>query len=100
MSIPVLNNRIRHAQVRDALITPAGVQPTRLGQGNVPIPDFLKRLKGIGYEGWVNLIPSGPPLSTNALIEESLHDGIRLMRQWSTAAVKAPAKKKHAAVVK
>ena len=53
ISVPVLNHRIQYVQVKDATLGPLGAIYTKLGEGNVRVDDFMRRLMGIGYDGWV-----------------------------------------------
>ncbi len=54
VSVPTLNSRIRLAKVKDAKIGEAsGYLP--LGEGNVGVRDFLHRLRGVGYDGYVSV---------------------------------------------
>lgn len=53
VSVPVLNHRIQYVQVKDATLGPLGAVYTKLGEGNVRVDDFMRRLMGIGYDGWV-----------------------------------------------
>lgn len=94
VSVPTLNYRIQYAQVKDALLGPLGASFCKLGEGNVRVQEFLKRLKGIGYTGWVcyewekawlpNLI--GEP-------EEVLPAAIKKLREWTKPQIEEEEKK-------
>lgn len=54
ISVSVLNSRIRLAKVADIRFGEgAGFVP--LGEGDVGIENFLKRLRGVGFEGYVSV---------------------------------------------
>ena len=96
ISVPTLNNRIQYVQVKDATLGPLGASFGKLGEGNVRVQDLLKRLMGIGYEGWVSFewekawLPNmiGEP-------QDMLPDAIKKMREW-TKPPEEPVKKGHA----
>jgi len=103
VSVPTLNNRIQYTQVKDAILGPLGANFCKLGEGNIRVQDFLKRLKGIGYTGWVTFewekawLPNlqGEP-------EDMLPDAIKKLREWTKPQLEEEpdAKKKpHAAPV-
>jgi sugar phosphate isomerase/epimerase len=96
ISVPTLNNRIQYVQVKDATLGPLGASFGRLGEGNVKVQDLMRRLMGIGYEGWVSFewekawLPNmiGEP-------EDMLPDALKKLREWTTPP-EAPVKKGHA----
>ena len=52
VSVPALNSRIALAKVKDTIVGEgAGYLP--LGEGNIEIEQFINRLLGIGYDGYV-----------------------------------------------
>jgi sugar phosphate isomerase/epimerase len=55
VSVPVLNSKIAYARIADAKITPAGAAYCPLGDGDVPGAQFITRLRGIGYGGYVTV---------------------------------------------
>ena len=87
VSVPTLNSRIQYVQVKDASLGPLGATYTKLGEGNVKLQDLLRRLMGIGYEGWVCFewekawLPNlaGEP-------EDMLPDAVRKLREWTRPA--------------
>ena len=53
VSVPTLNSRIRLVRVGDALIGDGIAVGCAIGDGDVAVEQFLKRLRGIGYGGYV-----------------------------------------------
>jgi sugar phosphate isomerase/epimerase len=51
VSVPTLNLRIQYARVADRKSGTASA----LGEGEVPVEEFVRRLKGIGYGGYVTV---------------------------------------------
>ena len=51
VSVPVLNSKIQYVQVQDATIGALGATYCKLGEGEVPVEKFIRRLLGIGYDG-------------------------------------------------
>ena len=51
----MLNSRIQYVHVRDAKLDPAGPIYVPMGSGDVPVRNFLTRLQGVGYTGWVTM---------------------------------------------
>jgi sugar phosphate isomerase/epimerase len=93
VSVPVLNSRIQYAQVKDAKFGSLGATFCPLGQGDVPVETFLKRLRGIGYDGWVTLEWEKAWLPNIAEPEDVLPDGVKKLRQWTQPQVaEEPAK--------
>jgi sugar phosphate isomerase/epimerase len=84
VSVPTLNSRIQFTQVKDAQLGSLGANFCKLGEGDVRLADFFKRLRGIGYDGWVSFewekawLPNiaGEP-------EEMLPDALKKMRDWT-----------------
>lgn len=54
VSVPMLNSRIRLAKVKDAKLG-EGSGFFQLGDGNVPVREFVKRLCGIGFDGYISV---------------------------------------------
>ncbi len=46
---------IAHAHIKDSLLTDGQRTPTLLGQGELPLPEFLAALRQIDYPGWLAL---------------------------------------------
>jgi sugar phosphate isomerase/epimerase len=101
VSVPVLNSRIQYVQVKDATLSPLGATYVKLGEGNARVQDLLKRLQGIGYDGWICFewekawLPSiqGEP-------EEMLPDAAKKLREWTEPQVEEEEKKKPEAAAK
>src|SRR5688572_9914799 len=55
VSVPVLNSRIQYVHVKDARLSNLGAIYCKLGEGDVKVKNFLIRLMGIGYTGYVTL---------------------------------------------
>jgi sugar phosphate isomerase/epimerase len=83
VSVPTLNNRIRYVQVKDAQLGSLGANFCKLGEGNVRVPDFLQRLKGIGYTGWITFEWEKAWLPNLAEPEAILPDAIAKLREWT-----------------
>jgi sugar phosphate isomerase/epimerase len=85
VSVPTLNCRIQYASVYDAKLgADGGATVCGLGDGDVPVHDFMNKMRGIGYTGWISF--DGPAAFAA--------DAIARLREWSKPAdVKA---KKHA----
>lgn len=54
VSVSTLNSRIRLAKVKDTRLGEGGGF-CQLGEGDVGVETFLKRLRGVGYDGWVSV---------------------------------------------
>ena len=83
ISIPTLNSRIQYVQVKDAKLGALGATYTKLGDGDIRIPDLMRRLMGIGYTGWVSLEWEKAWLPNLAEPEEILPDAIAKLRTWT-----------------
>ncbi len=83
LSVPTLNSRIQYAQVKDAKLGSLGASYTKLGDGDVPVQNFLTRLRGVGYRGWVTLEWEKAWLPNIAEPEEILPDSIKKLREWT-----------------
>ncbi len=79
VSVPTLNSRIRLVRVGDAKISDGGVNPCKLGEGDVAVEQFVKRLGGIGYVGYVIVNSAGG--------EDVLADSAEKLRKWWAAPV-------------
>ncbi|MBI1335555.1 MAG: TIM barrel protein [Phycisphaera sp.] len=83
VSVPLLNQRIRFAKVKDAKIG-EGTGFVPLGEGTVQVQHFIKRLMGIGYTGYVSVewdrlwLPSLKPA------EEALPEALATLKKWIT----------------
>jgi len=83
VSVPTLNNRIQYTQVKDAKLGPLGASYCKLGEGDVQVKNFLTRLRGIGYTGWVTLDWEKAWLPGIAEPEEILPDTIAKLKEWT-----------------
>jgi sugar phosphate isomerase/epimerase len=83
VSVPTLNNRIQYTQVKDALVGPLGASFTKLGDGGIRVQDFMKRLMGIGYTGWVAFEWEKAWLPNLAEPEEVLPEAVKKLREWT-----------------
>ena len=81
-SVPTLNSRIMYTQVKDATLGPLGATYTKIGEGDVEVRNFLRRLRGIGYEGYVTVEWEKAWLPNLAEPEEILPDAIKKLREW------------------
>jgi sugar phosphate isomerase/epimerase len=85
ISVPTLNSRIQYARLRDVQkMNSTSLQDCNLGEGNVPLEQFMTRLRGIGYAGFVTV--QAP--------EASLDSALIKLRSWTK--VETPAGKKAA----
>ena len=106
-SVPTLNSKIVYTQVKDAKLGPLGATYCKIGEGDCKVRDFLRRLRGVGYEGYVTVEWEKAWLPNLAEPEEILPHAIEKLREWSKqleisdwendAAAKAPPKKAAAA---
>jgi len=106
-SVPTLNSKIVYTQVKDAKLGPLGATLVKIGEGDVKVRDFLRRLRGVGYEGYVTVEWEKAWLPNLAEPEEILPQAIEKLRGWAKvleisdwegdAAAKAPPKKPAAA---
>jgi sugar phosphate isomerase/epimerase len=99
VSVPTLNNRIQYAQVKDAKLGPLGASYCKLGEGDVQVRNFLTRLKGIGYSGYVTLEWEKAWLPGIAEPEEILPDSIAKLREWTKPQIEEEAEKEKPAAV-
>ncbi|HYO09640.1 MAG TPA: sugar phosphate isomerase/epimerase family protein [Tepidisphaeraceae bacterium] len=83
VSVPTLNSKILYAQVKDAKFGPLGATYTKVGEGQVEIRNFLRRLRGIGYEGYVTVEWEKAWLPNLAEPEVILPDAITKLRDWA-----------------
>jgi len=83
VSVPVLNSKIQYAQVKDAKFGPLGAAYCKLGEGDVQVQKFIKKLRGIGFEGYVTLEWEKAWLPNLAEPEEILPDSIAKLRKWN-----------------
>ncbi|HTL29497.1 MAG TPA: sugar phosphate isomerase/epimerase family protein [Tepidisphaeraceae bacterium] len=82
ISVPVLNNKIQYVQVQDATIGALGATYTKLGEGEVPVEKFIRRLLGIGYEGWITFEWEKAWLPNIAEPEDVLPDAVKKLQNW------------------
>jgi len=81
VSVPMLNHRIRLAKVKDTRIG-EGTGYVPLGEGSVGIETFIKRLHGIGFDGFVSVEWDRFWLPTLAPAEEYLPDALARLKAW------------------
>jgi sugar phosphate isomerase/epimerase len=82
ISVPVLNSKLQYAHVKDATFGPLGAAFCKLGEGDVQVQKFIKRLRGIGFEGYVTVEWEKAWLPNLAEPEEILPDSIAKLRKW------------------
>ena len=82
ISVPVLNNKIQYVHVKDATIGPLGASYCKLGEGDVQVEQFIRRLLGIGYEGWITFEWEKAWLPNIAEPEEVLPDAVKKIDEW------------------
>ena len=81
-SVPTLNHKIVYAQVKDARLGALGATYCKIGEGDVKVRDFLRRLRGIGYEGYVTVEWEKAWLAALAEPEEILPHALGKLREW------------------
>jgi len=81
MAVTMLNSRIRMVKVKDTKIG-QGVGFVPLGDGDVNIPLFLKKLRGIGFEGPISVEWDRAWLPSLAPAEEYLPDALARLKKW------------------
>jgi fatty-acyl-CoA synthase len=81
-SVPTLNSKIVYTQVKDAKLGALGATYVKLGEGDAKVRDFMRRLRGVGYEGYVTLEWEKAWLPNLAGPEEILPDSIAKLRDW------------------
>ena len=86
ISVPTLNNRITYAHVKDAHLGSLGATLCPLGEGDVQVERFLKRLQGIGYNGYVTFEWDRAWLPNIAAPEEALPAAIKTLKEWTRPA--------------
>jgi len=82
-SVPTLNSKIVYTQVKDAKFGPLGATYVKVGEGDVQVRNFLRRLRGIGYEGYITVEWEKAWLPNLAEPEEILPDAITKLRDWA-----------------
>ncbi|MCE9588986.1 MAG: sugar phosphate isomerase/epimerase [Planctomycetes bacterium] len=88
VAVPVLNSRIRLAKVKDTVLGEgSGFVP--LGEGTVGIKQFIHRLLGIGYDGYVSVEWDRLWLPSLTPAEEYLPDAQKRLRGWLDEVAKA-----------
>jgi len=81
VSVPMLNSRIRLAKVKDTQVGQgSGFVP--LGDGTVGIQSFLKRLLGVGYDGFVTVEWDRLWLASLASAQTYLPDARQRLSGW------------------
>jgi len=96
VSVPMLNSRIRLAKVKDTKVGDgSGFVP--LGEGTVGVEQFVQRLLGIGYEGYLSVEWDRLWLPSLAPGSEYLPDAHKRLRGWLDAIAKTVEEGKAAA---
>jgi sugar phosphate isomerase/epimerase len=95
ISVPMLNSRIFHAHVKDAKFEPRGAVYCQLGEGDVQVRNFLTRLMGIGFDGYVVFEWDKVWLPNLAEPEVVLPDAIAKLKKWTQPAEEPVAAAKH-----
>ncbi len=83
MAVTMLHSRIKIVKVKDLKIG-EGSGFTPLGEGDCNIPLFLKKLRGIGYEGPISVEWDRLWLPSLAPAEEYLPDALARLKKWNT----------------
>lgn len=96
VSVPTLNSRIRLVKVKDTVVGEgSGFVP--LGEGTVGIEAFVKRLLGIGYEGYVSVEWDRLWLPSLTPADEYLPDAYQRLKGWFDAIAESEEKGRAAA---
>jgi len=82
-SVPTLNSKIAYTQIRDAKFGQLGATYTKVGEGEVQIRNFMRRLRGIGYDGYITFEWEKAWLVNLAEPEEVLPPAITQLREWA-----------------
>jgi sugar phosphate isomerase/epimerase len=99
VSVSTLHSRIRMAKVKDLSISGTGGDGGRLqalGDGDVPVASFIKRLMGIGFDGYVSVEWDRLWLPSLAPAEEALPAARKRIQEWLDVIEAALPKKKPA----
>lgn len=82
ISVPCLNTRIRLAKVKDTRVGEgSGFVP--LGEGTVGVESFVKRLMGIGYQGYVSVEWDRLWFPSLADADSVLPDALQRLKAWT-----------------
>ena len=73
----------RYGPEVDAKLGPLGAAYCKLGEGDVKVQNFMIRLLGIGYDGYVTLEWEKAWLPNIAEPEDVLPDAIKKLREWT-----------------
>ena len=88
VSVPMLNSRIRMAKVKDTVVGEgSGFVP--LGEGTVGVKEFVERLLGIGFDGYVSVEWDRLWLPSLTPAEEYLPDAQKRLKGWLDAVAKS-----------
>jgi sugar phosphate isomerase/epimerase len=82
-SVPTLNSKIAYTQIKDAKFGQLGATYTKVGEGDVQIRNFMRRLRGIGYDGYITFEWEKAWLANLAEPEEVLPPAITQLREWA-----------------
>lgn len=96
-SVPVLNSKIQYVQVQDATLGALGATYCKLGEGEVLVEKFIRRLLGIGYNGWITFEWEKAWLANIAEPEEVLPDAVKKLKDWINPPKEEDPKAKHKA---
>ncbi len=83
ISVPVLNSRMRLVQVRDALIDGGTSSLCVIGRGSVLLPELFRRLRGVGYDGWVSVHWDRALFPTLAAADAVLPEALAKLKEWT-----------------
>lgn len=81
VSLPMLNSRIRIVKAKD-LVVGEGSGFCQLGDGTVGIDRMVKRLLGLGFDGWISVEWDKAWLPALAPAEEVLPEAAKRLRGW------------------
>lgn len=84
VSVPMLHSRIRIAKAKD-LVVGEGSGFVQLGDGTVGIDKLVKRLRGIGFDGWISVEWDRLWLPALDAADTVLPEAAKRIKDWQAA---------------
>lgn len=83
VSVPLLNRRIRVGRIWDGRKTSGGgIAVVDMGTGDWQPKEFVDRLRGVGFSGWLSYGPPARENQSTAEIDAELTAASKTMRSW------------------
>jgi sugar phosphate isomerase/epimerase len=82
-AVPTLNSRISYLQLTDAKLTANEIAFCALGDGDLQVEEYLHRLRGIGYNGWICFEWNRAAMPALAEPEIMLPSAIQKLHKWT-----------------